>query len=137
MKAIRGLRVRPEVLDPGEVICPPYDVISPEMHRQLLDHSSHNAVRWILGENPGGPLDEEVYRSCGEALRSALAEERLLREEKPSLYRYQIRYPDPSGAITIRRSLSRSVGRYPDSSVAITVRRSLSRTVGFGLRLSF
>jgi len=113
MKAIRGLRVRPEVLDPGEVICPPYDVISPEMHRQLLDHSSHNAVRWILGENPGGPLDEEVYRSCGEALRSALAEERLLREEKPSLYRYQIRYPDPSGAESVLHGILAAVEARP------------------------
>lgn len=97
MRAIRALRVRPEVLDPGEVICPPYDMITPQLHRRLLDHSPHNAVRWILGENPDAPLDEEVYRGCGEALRSALADERLLREEKPCLYRYQVSHGGDSG----------------------------------------
>lgn len=97
MKAIRGIRVRPEVLDPGTVICPPYDVISPQMHRELLDHSPHNAVRWILGENPDGPLNDEVYRGCGETLTSALNEKLLLKEEKPTLYRYRVRYQSHEG----------------------------------------
>ena len=45
MRAIRGLRANPEVVNPGDVICPPYDVIAPELHQKLLDHSPDNAVR--------------------------------------------------------------------------------------------
>ncbi|MEC9477209.1 MAG: DUF1015 domain-containing protein [Planctomycetota bacterium] len=97
MKAIRGIRVRQEALDPGAVICPPYDVISPVMHQELLDHSPHNAVRWILGDDPGGPLDDEVYRGCGEAMKSALEEKLLIQEQKPALYRYQVRYQGEAG----------------------------------------
>ncbi len=113
MRAIRAIRVRPEVLDPGEVICPPYDVIPPQLHRQLLDHSPHNAVRWILGENPEAPLGEDVYRGCGAALRSALADERLLREEKPSLYRYQVSHRGKSGEEYLLKGILGAVEALP------------------------
>ncbi|MGE4619619.1 MAG: DUF1015 domain-containing protein [Planctomycetota bacterium] len=113
MKAIRGLRVQPEQLNPGEVICPPYDVISPQLHRQLLDHSPHNAVRWILGETPDGDLDDEVYRGCGDALRTAFSEERLLRDEKPSFYRYEVRYRNESGEDSVLQGILAAVEALP------------------------
>ena len=97
MRAIRGLRANPEVVNPGDVICPPYDVIAPELHQKLLDHSPDNAVRWILGENPDSPIGEEVFRGCGTALRTAFEEGRLIREESRSFYRYSIRYRSESG----------------------------------------
>ena len=109
MKAIRALRVRPEVLDPGEVICPPYDVIAPKLHRQLLDHSPDNAVRWILGDDPDATPDQDVFRGCGQALRSALAQERLLKEERPSLYRYQVSYRDDSGESEVLQGILAAV----------------------------
>jgi len=97
MKAIRGLRARPDVVDPGVVICPPYDVIAPDLHQKLLDHSPDNAVRWILGDDPAATVGEDVFHRCSAALRSAFDEGKLLREQNRCFYRYSIQYRSESG----------------------------------------
>ena len=51
----RGLRYALQKI--GEtaenVTAPPYDVISPEEHRRLLDRSPYNLTRLTLGVEPG------------------------------------------------------------------------------------
>ncbi len=113
MKAIRGLRARPEAVDPGDVICPPYDVISPQMHQELLDHSPENAVRWILGADPDAPLTDSVFRSCGDALRSAFSDGKLLREEHRSFYRYSIHYRSENGEANVLDGVLAAVEALP------------------------
>ncbi|MDG2085078.1 MAG: DUF1015 family protein [Planctomycetota bacterium] len=97
MKAFRGFVPNESAVNPGEVICPPYDVIPEELHAQLLESSPHNAVRWILGDDPSAKPDENVFRKCGNSMREAVESGTIKREEKPSIYRYGIRYQNSEG----------------------------------------
>jgi uncharacterized protein (DUF1015 family) len=78
-----ALRYAPEV-NLSRVICPPFDVISPEEQRRLYDLSPHNAVRLELPRGDGDP-----YEAAAETLREWLAKGALVRDEAPAFYVYQ------------------------------------------------
>ena len=55
VKAFAALRYQPDrVGGLDRVLCPPYDVISPEERDALAGKSSHNAVHLVLAEKDGG-----------------------------------------------------------------------------------
>ncbi len=70
-------------------VAPPYDIVSPEEHRQLLGRSPYNVIRFTLGENPGEP---------GRFDTAAATLQRLVRtgvigvDDRPRLYGYTVRY---------------------------------------------
>ncbi|OUU20716.1 MAG: hypothetical protein CBC13_10150 [Planctomycetia bacterium TMED53] len=101
MRAFRGFVPNVERVEPGNVICPPYDVIPASLHEQLLNHAPENAVRWILGDDPEAELDANVFRQCGESMRSAVAEGTIVAEERPAIYRYSIRYGNREGGTSL------------------------------------
>ena len=47
-----------------DLVCPPYDVISPAAERDLLDSSPHNMVRMELAELDGPPPSDR-YENAG------------------------------------------------------------------------
>src|SRR6476659_6788571 len=89
VRPFRGLRFNPDqVGDLGRVICPPYDVISPDEHRALLAQSPFNLVRVELPEAEVG----DRYASAARTLESWRADGVLVRDEIPSLYLYEVRF---------------------------------------------
>lgn len=76
----------------GSVTAPPYDVISPEEHRRLLERSPWNITRITLGESPGAAAS---YRERALLLARWREENVLVREEAPCLYAYTIDYQVP------------------------------------------
>ena len=69
VRPFRGLRFDPKVAgDLNAVVCPPYDVIGPEMHEQLLRRSPRNAVRIDLPEAQPRDEPEDRYRRAGKLL---------------------------------------------------------------------
>lgn len=96
---IRGVRPDPERVDPGEMICPPYDIITPEDHDSLLAHSPWSAVRWILGTDPQNPVgNREEYRSRGVEIRNWRSEGILCAEGVPCYYNYTYLYRALNGS---------------------------------------
>lgn len=73
------------------LICPPYDVISPAAERDLLDSSPHNMVRMELAELDG-PLPADRYENAGAALRSMLGDGVLAQDEVPAYYLLRQRF---------------------------------------------
>jgi uncharacterized protein (DUF1015 family) len=71
------------------VICPPYDIISPEERAMLLARSPYNVVRVEL---PNGNYDE-----AARLLREWQASGALLREDRPALYGYRMSYVAADG----------------------------------------
>ena len=64
-----GLRFAAPANELERLVCPPYDVISPEEQAQLLQASPHNAVRLELPlDEPGQPGSR--YPSAAEQLRA-------------------------------------------------------------------
>src|SRR5262245_660832 len=79
----RGLRFDPAVIgDPGRVLVPPYDSISPRARDDFEACSAYNMVRLIL--DPAGRYDH-----AAKLLESWIDEGALRPEKVPSLYMYE------------------------------------------------
>ena len=74
-----------------DLVCPPYDVISPAAERALLDRSPHNMVRMELAELDGPPPPDR-YDNAAAALRSMLSDGVLEREAAPAYYLLRQRF---------------------------------------------
>lgn len=71
---------------------PPYDVLSPDEHRRLLEASPHNITHLTLGSTPG---EASSYEARGKLLDSWIQAGVLKREEDPAFYVNVIDYPVP------------------------------------------
>ncbi len=101
LRPFRGLRysTSPNI---GELVCPPYDVITPEEQQRLNDLNPHNAVRLEL--NPGsGP---ERYEGAARTLDDWVDSGVLVDEITPALYVYRQDFMQGS----VRRSVTGVIG---------------------------
>ena len=81
IREFRGLRYNPaKVPELGSILCPPYDVISPEEQEQLYRRHDYNAVRLELAR--GG----DRYDGAAETLARWRREGVLIQEEQPAVY---------------------------------------------------
>ena len=78
------------IADLTDVVCPPYDVITPEQQASLLERDPHNAVRLELSAEP------DPHAAAAAALRAWQADGTLERRAEPAAYYY--RYARPSDA---------------------------------------
>jgi uncharacterized protein (DUF1015 family) len=96
IRAFRALRFDPSVVgDLSRVICPPYDVIGPELHQSLLARSPANAVRLDLPETPAGGEPDDRYRSAARILVAWRMDGSLLKDGQASVYVYEQTYRVP------------------------------------------
>ena len=75
------------VKDLAEVICPPYDVISPQLQQELYQRNEYNFVR--LEHNRELPQDttkDNKYTRSAAVLERWLAQKVLVADETPSIY---------------------------------------------------
>ena len=95
VQPFRGIRYG---ADPGgdlsRLLCPPYDVISPEHQRRLHDSSPHNAVRLELGlDSPDDSDDCNRYTRAAALLDEWLDNGVLRHEDRPSFYLLREEFP--------------------------------------------
>ena len=94
IRPFKGLRYNPEkVPDPSKVVCPPYDVITPQYREELHLRDPLNFIRLILGKEL--PADTEYrnrYTRAGQLLKSWRDERVLVSEAQPSIYVYEQRF---------------------------------------------
>ena len=96
VRPFRGLRFDPKVAgDLNAVVCPPYDVIGPEMHEQLLRRSPRNAVRIDLPEAQPRDEPEDRYRRAGKLLTQWREDGTLHKDRYPGIYVYEQTYAVP------------------------------------------
>jgi uncharacterized protein (DUF1015 family) len=97
----RGLRFSTSLVgDLGQVIAPPYDVISPDEQRELLGRSPLNVVRLELPATESGDPYEQAARTLEEWRSTGV----LVRDNSPCLYLYEVRF-GLGGEQRTRRSL--------------------------------
>lgn len=86
-RPFRGCRYNPGVVgDLASVLCPPYDMIGPELQESLKRLSPYNAVHLEGGEQPD-PVDPVAgYRQASARFRQWLEEGVLQRDQEPSFY---------------------------------------------------
>ncbi|MCK9517689.1 MAG: DUF1015 domain-containing protein [Dehalococcoidia bacterium] len=103
----RGLRYTERAGVLGDLLAPPYDVISPEQQRELAQRSPYNAVHLELAE--GG--DERYERVAG-LLREWEEQGILQRDAEPMLYVYEQAF-DIHGQEFRRRAVLAAVEAQP------------------------
>jgi len=82
----------------GEVVAPPYDVISPAIQKDLYAQSPYNVVRIDFGmENPGDSEEDNRYTRANAFLNTWLEKEILLRSDKPCYYAYRMAFDTRKG----------------------------------------
>jgi len=114
VRPFRGLRYRPgAAANLGELLAPPFDVISPEAQRFLLQRHPANIVRLELGEKrPDDTPGDNRYTRAAATLSRWLAEGILAIDAQPRLYVYDQEFFQ-SGSLLRRRSLFAGVRLEP------------------------
>ena len=88
IRPFRGLRYNQSLVnDLSAVICPPYDIIPPQLQQELYLRSEYNFVRLEAGrELPQDTLTDNKYTRSAATLERWLAQGILELDEAPALY---------------------------------------------------
>jgi uncharacterized protein (DUF1015 family) len=98
IRSFRALRYRGETVpDLSLVVSPPYDVISPEDQRVLLERDPRNVVRLDLPEVEEGDGPDDRYRRAARALAAWRSDGTLQKDPRPAIYVYEQTYRVPGG----------------------------------------
>ncbi len=88
IRPFQGVHYNPAVVkDLAKVICPPYDIITPQLQQELYERSDHNFVRIEWGKEQ--PQDKDTfnkYTRAATTLKSWLEQQILVADERPSFY---------------------------------------------------
>ena len=84
----RGIRYNPESIKTlGDVVCPPFDTIPPDLQQDLYQRSPHNVIRLEAGErHPDDTSVDNRYTRSGGLLTDWLTQGILQRDSAPSMY---------------------------------------------------
>ncbi len=87
----------------SDLVCPPYDIISPAGQQELYRKSPHNVVRLEYGlASPADTDQDNRYTRAAALLDEWLTQGILSRDEEPALYLYDMIYPAGSAQKTLR-----------------------------------
>jgi uncharacterized protein (DUF1015 family) len=84
----------------GDVVAPPYDVITPAMRKELLGRSPFNVVEVDL---PEAPEDADPYEHAAETFEEWLLQGVLKRDREPAIWPYVQEFTGPDGQRRTRR----------------------------------
>jgi uncharacterized protein (DUF1015 family) len=99
IRPFRALRYRQEAVgDLRKVVSPPYDVISPQEQRTLLERDPRNVVRLDLPPDEPGDAPDDRYRRAARTLASWRSDGTLHKDPRPSVYAYEQTYRVPGTA---------------------------------------
>ena len=99
IRSFRALRYRADAVpDLASVLSPPYDVISPEQQRILLDRDPRNVVRLDLPAAEAGDEPVDRYRRAASTLAAWRSDGILQKDQRPAIYVYEQTYRAPSSA---------------------------------------
>ena len=104
-RPFRGVRYAPSAGPVSDLVCPPYDVISPALERRLLDLSPYNMVRLELAEVEGA-RDAAQFASAASAYRSWLTSGVLRADDDPAYYLLRQRFAAPGGGPPVAGAMS-------------------------------
>ncbi|MDO8568228.1 MAG: DUF1015 domain-containing protein [Dehalococcoidales bacterium] len=105
IRPFRGVHYNPELVqDLAEVICPPYDIISPRMREELYKQSEYNFVRLEFTRELPQDSPTGKYARAATDMARWLEKGILKADDKPSIYLYDQHFTR-NGTSFRRRSL--------------------------------
>ncbi len=107
-----GVRYNPEKIERLEdVVTPPYDVISTDDEKKLLQKNPYSMINLDLRNiSQGTTEDDGRYEQARERFQSWQEEKVLVQDEQPAIYLYYIDYNHPSGRRLTRKGIVSLVG---------------------------
>jgi len=88
----------------SKVLCPPYDVISPEFQEELYQRHPNNVVRLEFGKDEKEDDGfSNRYTRAANTLGTWRSDGILIEDEKPAFYLYEQEFKLPNGEIKARR----------------------------------
>ncbi|HHO75222.1 MAG TPA: DUF1015 domain-containing protein [Deltaproteobacteria bacterium] len=101
IRSFKGIRYNPDLVDLGNILCPPYDVIKPEKIDEYYDRSPYNAIRLVLGKQlPIDTKEDNRYSRARGFFRQWLEEGILIQDKVPSLYYHEHTYSHKDSTFT-------------------------------------
>lgn len=99
----RGVLYNTGKVTGGDVVAPPYDIISPAQKERLYEKSAYNIVRVDFGKDfPDDSDSNNKYTRARSAFLEWLAEGILVQDSAPAFYGYEIDYPLFGERLTLR-----------------------------------
>ena len=128
VKPFRALRYDAGTAGPlDELVSPPHDVLTPELHARLLAASPFNAVRLVRPDDP-----EEARRTLADWRARGV----LVREERPAVWLLEEQFAGSDGAPRVRRGIVARVRLQPyEQGVVLPHERTFPRQKDVRLRL--
>lgn len=100
LRPFRALRYDPDAVgDLAAVVSPPYDVISPEEQRRLLERHPRNVVRLDLPPEEPGDAPDDRYRRAARTFAQWRSDGTLRKDPRPAVYVYEQRYRVPGSDV--------------------------------------
>ncbi len=120
--AFHGITYNPALISRfDDVLCPPYDVISPDMQDHLYAKSEFNAVRLEL------PKEENKYDAAAERLHTWLSTGVLQQESQEAIYPYHQTFTTKDGKTYTRKGFIARCRLYEfDKGVVLPHEKTLS-----------
>ncbi|WP_339137755.1 MAG: DUF1015 domain-containing protein [Candidatus Electrothrix sp. GW3-4] len=108
----RGVRYNPEKIERLEdVVTPPYDVISTDDEKKLLQKTPYSMINLDLRNiSQGTTEDDGRYKQAQERFQTWQDENVLVQDEQPAIYLYYIDYNHPNGKRLTRKGIVSLVG---------------------------
>ena len=78
-----------KVKDLGKVICPPYDIISPQKQQYFYDLHPYNFIRVDFTKDSPG---QDKYFKAADTFEEWLEKQVLTQDDKPAVYFYSHQY---------------------------------------------
>jgi uncharacterized protein (DUF1015 family) len=116
----RGLRYDPLRVALSDVVCPPYDVVSPDEARQYRARSHYNAIRLDVPPTDDESTGRDRYVQAAAEFARWQREGVLVRDGSPGLYLLEQQFRGPDGVPRTRRGfIGRLRLKVPASRVVI------------------
>lgn len=96
----RGIYANPEFLELGDFVCPPYDVLSPELRTRMYGHGMRNVVRVESGLDYPGDVEgvRDRYSRAAEHLASWRMLSIVKEDSEPCFYVVKHTFPQPDAS---------------------------------------
>ena len=114
LRAFRALRYDPaRIPDAAAVLCPPYDVISPELGQTLRARDPHNAIRLELPQPIDAADPDSRYKNAARDLAAWRTDGTLRKDRVPTITIHEQRAPMTARSITAARARDTAAAARP------------------------
>lgn len=101
VRPLQAVHYNPSRVEIADVVAPPYDVISPEGRKELVERSERNVVELDLPEPAAEGADP--YEHAAATMEAWERDGTLLGDSEPTIWAYEQDYTGPDGTSRTRR----------------------------------